>query len=497
MTFKTRQIRQRPRRRYLKKAQSHAGTLMNFIKNLPPVTKNYIAAAVLVIFGIFVVTKVTLTAYHFIADFNPKNLLQAVGADLKKDEHGYTNILLLGDGGHERDGADLIDTIMVASIDYEKNSVSLLSIPRDLYIEKSDETDVGVVYGGKINELYRNHKNVMEDEEDRFQLFKRVAGDVVNLDIQYYARVDFNAFVEGVDSLGGITVDVQEDIYDPFYPNETDDGYTVFRISKGLQEMDGETALKFVRSRKTTSDFDRAARQQLVLEAIQQKALSLNVLTSPGKLKGLYNLVHENVNTDLKIGEMISLAGFAKQMDRSRLVRKVIHDDPGQEGGFLVTPDRDLYNGQFVLVPFGTGYELIHKYADLVFNQREMFYEPAVIEVLNATPIPGIARNSAYQLIRFGFDVQSIDNYFDEDGNKRYLERSLIEYHDYTEGEDGLVTPRHQSTLNALEGFVKAAALPSRNSFLMSEEQGEKVYEGGKADLSIILGDDYDVFLVN
>jgi len=453
------------------------------------------AAGILVVFGIFVVLKVTGAAYSFVSNLNPKELIFAVGADLEKDEYGYTNILLLGDGGHERDGADLIDTIMVASIDYDQNAVSLFSIPRDFYVEE-DEV-LGITYGGKINELYRNHKNVIDDEDGLYQLFKRATGEIAGLDIQYYVRLDFNAFVAVIDSLDGIMVDVQEDIYDPYYPNETDDGWTLFTVDKGLQEMDGETALKFVRSRKTTSDFDRAARQQLMLDAIQQKALSRNVLTSPGKLKDLYYAVEENVNTDMTVREMISMAGVGKHMDRSRLVRKMIHDDPGQEGGFLYTPEREYYNGQFVLIPFGDDLELIHKYTDLIFHQREVFYNQPQIEILNATTTPGIARNAAYQLIRFGYDVQEIDNYYDKHDEKAYLEESLIEYYDYTEQSGGLVDPVYEATLVALDSFVKADERASLRAYLKSEEGGIKVYEGGRFNLSIILGSDYDVFLVN
>ncbi|MFH0838478.1 MAG: LCP family protein [Patescibacteria group bacterium] len=495
MTFKTRQIRRRPPLKLFKKTKHLSLRFLGFLRNLHPKAKNYLAAGILVLFGIIVVVKVTGAAYSLVANFNPKELIFAAGSDLDKDEHGYTNILILGDGGHERDGADLVDTIMVASIDYEKNAVSLFSIPRDFYVQADNE--LGIIYGGKINELYRNHKNVMEDEEDRFQLFKRAAGKIVNLDIQYYVRLDFNAFVDVIDSLGGVSVDVQEDIYDPYYPNDTDDGYTIFSVKKGLQEMDGETALKFVRSRKTTSDFDRALRQQLIIDAVQQKAMSKEILTSPGKLKDLYYAVEGNVNTDMGIRELIELASFGKKLDRSHLVRKVIHDDPGQEGGFLYTPERELYGGQFVLIPFGDNYELIHKYADLVFNQREIFYEPAKIEILNATRLSGIARNAAYQLVRFGFDVETIDNYYGPDNEKDYLAESIIEYNDYTEDVHGLIQPKYQATLNALDGFVKASERASRSARLVGEEGGKKVYKGGRTNLSVILGDDYDVFLVN
>ncbi len=495
MSFKTRKIREKPRKRPIKKAVELASHAHRGMKKLPPKTKNYVIASVLVIFGVFVVFKVTMGAYSFVTGFSPKNLLLAIGSDLEKDGNNYTNILLLGDGGSERDGADLIDTIMVASIDYEKNAVSLLSVPRDYYVEK--DVELNVLYGEKINELYRNNKNLFPDKEERYQQFKNVVGRVVNLDIQYYVRLDFNAFVEIVDSLGGITVDVQESIYDPYYPNETDDGYTIFEVEKGITDMDGETALKFVRSRKTTSDFDRAARQQLVLDSVQQKALSGNVLTSPGKLKGLYTAVQDNINTDMSLRELIAMAGFAKQMDRSRVVRKVIHDDPGQEGGFLYTPERELYNGQFVLLPFGDDLEMIYKYADLIFNQREMYYDSTRIEILNATGVPGIARNAAYQLIRFGFDIVEIENYYNEDGEKEYLEQSRIEYYDWTETGDGLMRPKYQSTLNALDGFVKAKDVASDRAYLVSDEKSEKVYEGGRVNFSIILGNDYDVYNVN
>ncbi len=494
MTFKTKKIRSKPRRKPLKKMKEVSGNLTGKVKRLPSKAKNYLAATVLLFFGVFVVMKVMVFAYESISSFSPKNILFAIGSDLEKDEHGYTNILLLGDGGSERDGADLIDTIMVASIDYEKNAVSLFSVPRDFYVD-SDPL-LNVTRSGKINELYRNHKNPLPSEEDRYQLFKDVAGSIVNLDVQYYMRIDFSAFVDIVDSLGGVTVDVETAINDPYYPNENDNGYITFKVDKGLQEFDGETALKYVRSRKTTSDFDRAARQQKLLEALQQKALSKDVLTSPSTLKDIYSVVQDNINTDLEIREMIALGGFAKQMDRSHMVRKVIHDDPGQEGGFLYTPERKLYNGQFVLIPFGNDYDLIHRYTDLIFHQREIYYDPPIIEVLNATRIPGIARNAAYQLNRFGFNVQSIDNYYGSNEEKKYLEASVIEYHDYTQGLDGLTLPKYQSTINALDAYVKGDDFPSEKAYLLSEEGGQKVYEGGQTNLSIVLGDDYDVFLV-
>ena len=473
MSFKTRQIRKRPPLKPFKKIKKASGLAYQSLSKTTPKQRSYIWGVVLVLVGIFIVWKVMLATYGFITGFKPEDVLFALGSELKKDEHGYTNIVLLGDGGHLRDGADLVDTIMVASIDYSKNAVSLLSIPRDYYVKN-------VNWPGKINELYRNNKRQFKSDDELYGLFQTVTGEIADLDVQYYVRVNFNAFVEIVDSLGGITVDVKEDIYDPYYPNETDDGYTIFEVKKGIQEMDGETALKFVRSRKTTSDFDRAFRQQQVLEAVRAKALSLDLLTNTGKLKKLYSAISANMNTNMSIREIIAMAAFAKNFDRSHLISKVIHDDPGQDGGFLYTPERALYNDLFVLVPFGDNLDLIHKYCDLIFNKREAFWNPAKIDVLNGTKDSGIARNVAYQLNRFGFSIANIDNYLDPAGEKKYLDKTTIMYYEWQEDKDGNVIAAQKSTLDALSGFIKADSMP-----------GDPLDARNGVGISIILGDDY------
>lgn len=446
--------------------------IYRWLKHASPKQRSYLIGSVLVVVGVMVVVNVMQAAYTWVSNFSPQSVVFALGADLQKDENGFTNIVLLGDGGHVRDGADLVDSIMVASLDYEKKSIALLSIPRDYHPKGYNTT--------RINELYRNYKNQL-GEEKAFETFKEAAGKVADLDIQYYLRVDFKAFVEIIDAIDGVTVNVDQAIYDPYYPNETDDGYTVFSINSGPQHLDGETALKFVRSRKTTSDFDRAARQQKLLEAIYQKALSESTLRSPSTIKDIYNSVKENINTDLTTREMISLAEFAKYLDHSRIIRKVIHDDPGQEGGFLYTPPREEYGGAFVLIPFGENLNLIHRYAQLIFHNREVYYNPAKIAVYNATKEPGVARNVAYFLNRFGFNVVEIENEVDAAGERRYHTASFLRYNTWTEDAKGFVHPVHQATLDALKDFTVGEAGPGDAS------------RAGVVDIEIILGDDYKV----
>jgi len=494
MAFKTRKIRKKPPFRPLKKLKKFFSWLISALRKITRRQRSYALGAILITLGIVVVVRVTFGAYRLISGFDPKELIFAIGSELEQDENGYTNIVLLGDGGHLRDGADLIDTIMVASIDYRKNAVSLLSIPRDYYVDSEN-----IQWSGRINELYRNHKFQIEDEDERYELFQTVAEEITNLDIQYYLRVNFNAFVEIVNSIGGIDVDVQENLYDPYYPNETDNGYVTFQVEKGLQFMDGETALKFVRSRKTTSDFDRAARQQLVLSAIREKALSSKTLTSASKLKKIYAAVDKNMDTNMNLREMIALGKFGVNFDRNNLISKVIHDDPGQDGGFLYTPERELYNGQFVLIPFTDSFSLLHRYADLIFKKREAFFDPVRIEILNGTKTAGIARNTAYQLNRYGFDVVKIDNYFDNTGEKKFLDKTTIFYYDWEEEKDGIVIPTYQTTIDGLKLLVQAEALPDPSAIFFKEREketkGEQVAPSYPIGLSIVLGEDYEGIL--
>lgn len=473
--FRTRKIRKKPPLKLGKKMKDSLISFAQFFATGSKKKWSYFFGFLLVIFGAFVVFQVTSGIYNAIRDFDAQDMVFAIDSELKQDANGYTNIVILGDGGHVRDGADLIDTIMVASVDLEKKIVSLFSIPRDFYVWSDEYGDA------KINELYRNNKNEF-GEDGAFEVFEKVTSQITGLDIHYYARVDFNAFVEVVDALEGITVDVKDSIYDPYYPNETDDGYTVFEVDAGVQEMNGETALKFVRSRKTTSDFDRAARQQQVLMAIQGKALSSGIL-NPKTIKNLYQSLRNNVNTDLTIREMLAFASFAKGFDRNQMVSKVIHDDPSRDGGFLYTPERKYYNGQFVLVPDGDNLDLIHKYANLLFHHRDVLMNPVRIEVLNATREPGIARIASSHLNRFGFDIVDIDNLFNKQGERKYVEKSFIRYSNWEVDADGNVIARDKSTLNALADFVKGEPIPS-----------DETQTDDQVDISIVLGADYEMY---
>ena len=156
------------------------------------------------------------------------------------------------------------------------------------------------------------------------ELGKKVT-EITGEPVDKYLNIDFAGFKKFVDILGGVEIDVPEDIVDYEYP-DNNWGYQTFRIKKGFQALDGATALKYVRSRHSTSDFSRSARQQLVLKAIKDKLFTMNALTSPTKLSSLYSAVTSHIKTNLSFDEIIELAVFAKDLNNSKILSFNLND---------------------------------------------------------------------------------------------------------------------------------------------------------------------------
>jgi polyisoprenyl-teichoic acid--peptidoglycan teichoic acid transferase len=221
----------------------------------------------------------------------------------------------------------------------------MISIPRDLYVDFT----IGKQKGrGRINELYQRALFKKISPEDSMQILADKVQEITGERIDRFFNIDFAGFTDFVDTLGGIDVDVPETIVDREYP-DNNWGYQTFRLSKGYQTLTGPTALKFVRSRHSTSDFDRSARQQLVIAAIKDKLISLDALTSPTKLKGLYDSVATHLRTNLAFSELVDLAVFGASLDTANILSYNIHDGCYQgaayctAGGFLYTPERESF----------------------------------------------------------------------------------------------------------------------------------------------------------
>ena len=158
------------------------------------------------------------------------------------------------------------------------------------------------------------------------QLLKDKVREITGENIDYSVTLDFDGFVKFIDLLGGVDINVPEDLTDNEYPAGEDLAYTTFSIKKGQQTLDGATALKYARSRHSTSDFDRSIRQQLVIKAVKEKLLSLNYITSPSKMKALYYAISSHVITDLSLGQIASIAFFAKDLPTDHILSFNLND---------------------------------------------------------------------------------------------------------------------------------------------------------------------------
>jgi LCP family protein required for cell wall assembly len=339
------------------------------------------------------------------------------GSELQQDADKRTNFLLLGSGVEGlNDAADLTDTIMVASLNNQTSEVSLFSIPRDLYVTTKE---LGAM---RINQIYMSGIKEYGPIEGKMPIMREVE-KITGLEIHYWAKINFNGLKQIVDALGGIEIDVKESIYDPSYPKDGTFSYEPFRISAGFQTLDGKTALKYARSRKTTSDFDRSRRQSEIIFGIKEKAKKLNILTNPGKITELYSSINQNFETNLSLTEIISLAEIGQDINRDAIVSRSIHDDPATCGGFLYTPQRSLFGGAFVLIPIGANrenpYEYIKQFVQLTLNRDESFNQ--TIQILNGTKTEGLAGEVRSRLQRYCFNVVRYGN-----ARNQKLEKTFI-----------------------------------------------------------------------
>lgn len=295
------------------------------------------------------------------AIFDPVSIVGGVANAKIKESDGRTNILLLGSDARQNNNVTsvLTDTILIASIGRVEKDVVMISLPRDLWVK----TPQG--YYSKINAVYTNGGG---------DGMKQVVEDVLGIPIHYYAVVDFVIFRDTIDILGGVDVTVDNTFTDYQYPVEGKENaplserYETITFEQGPQTMDGETALKFVRSRKGNNnegtDFARSARQQKVILAIKEKALSLETIVNPIKLKEMYDTYETHVDTDIGFDDMQNFYLLSQQIDFEKF-RSVVLDDrsAAEQGGLLYAPEeRDLYGGAYVLLPKVGDFSQLHAY---------------------------------------------------------------------------------------------------------------------------------------
>ena len=332
--------------------------------------------------------------------------VSATSQTVKQEEKTEYTFLLLGYGGGKHEGTYLTDTIMVANINLKTKKVLLLSIPRDVWVKVPT---IESPFYSKINAVYqmglfpKNYPDVdrsLLSEDNASGLLKKVVTDITGLNIDAFAAIDFQGFVKVVDNLGGLEINVKKSFTDYEYPiedkeddlcgrdeefaqiepviNKTiseEDKQRLFEekpdlakfyddiiyhpqvafpcrfedltFEKGVQQMDGETALKYARSRHSAEDggdFNRAQRQQNVINALSSKVINIGFIP---KIPSLLDELEKHIVTDLPLVDLNKFLLEARNYNQYKLEMLVLDDKfmtdgYADYGGYIVYPKEGI-----------------------------------------------------------------------------------------------------------------------------------------------------------
>lgn len=303
-------------------------------------------------------------------------------------------------------GPGLTDTIIVAFLDVQEQDAGLISIPRDTWVDVPDYGPYKINQAFSLGEAYGFPGGGPG-------ILMETAGDLLGTQIDYYIQVDFEAFVVLVDAVKGVLVDVKEEIL--VWPNAEMLG-DMKRLYPGEQVLPGNLALGYVRTRDTAEgDFGRNKRQQQILVGLQKKLFSYEILpVLIPKIPGLYRDLNSNVETNLTLSQLITLAWAVRDINPQSVQTKAI-DQP------LVEPDINE-NNQYILIPdidqirkiWGDMQQLVatpvpEPTREITVEER-ILEENARIAVLNGTSSPGLAGETANYLLAKGVNIIEVGN---------------------------------------------------------------------------------------
>jgi LCP family protein required for cell wall assembly len=393
---------------------------------------------------------------------------------LKGQSQGRVNILLAGDSsddpGHQ--GADLTDSIMVLSIDTKNHTGFMLSIPRDLWVD----------IPGYGHEKINSANDVTSFNEAGYpkggmgQLEEVVQTDL-GIPIDYYALIDYGAFKDSVNAVGGIKVNIQSPD-----PRGLYDAYTKLKLPNGEDELDGQQALDLARARGDdaagdvsygfpNSDFDRTQHQRQMLVAVTEKAKTAGVLANPLKVTKLFDAFGSNVQTDLNLQDILSFVKITKGVDLSHL--QSLSYSYGDSSTDLLT-DYTSPAGQDALAPnegvdsFG---QLQQYYKQLTSSNPVVREAPSIV-ILNGSSTDGLAHKMSTTLSSEGFNVVGVT-----DATNEYPSSMII---DNTNGQKPASKQLLETTLPKDTIDTSSTTSPAE-----AEEA-----EGYTANFVIVLGDD-------
>ncbi len=247
------------------------------------------------------------------------------------------NFLILGNPGEGNNAPNLTDTIILASLKPQDGKLFVFSIPRDLYVRIGDSQNFA-----KINSLYElgNNHSPQSPANHIIKSVEKISNEKIN----YFFTIDLPAIKKIVDDLNGLNVNVSQTVNDPKFPT-ANNGHERFHVEKGWRYFDGETTLKYLRTRHSLNgDFDRMQRQQDIVEAFRKKIFGLNIIWDFPKILRILSELDNHIATNMDItAEAKPLYKTIKNIPQENLIYRVI--DASNGNSLVTTTNIQLANG--------------------------------------------------------------------------------------------------------------------------------------------------------
>ena len=365
-----------------------------------------------------------ILGYHFVSSlgfgvFAMRSILAFAAPPAPQDIDGHTNVLLLGVGDKQHSGANLTDSIILASIDPKTRSVVLFSIPRDLYL-----TDTDGMYPGRINELYSNYTHQAERISGLSAsgasalALRSVAANIgkrMGVSIQGVLKMDFTGFENIVDTFGGVDIDVPLKIIDYTFPF-AEGRVGTLTIEKGVHHFSGKEALQYARSRHSTSDFDRSMRQQQILNALKAKVQGQNLLDNLGMIQKLRLALQDHFETTFSDSDLFAVGAVLASISRNSVLSMNLNANVGTyfsdaaPGGFVLPAPTALVGSAAVLLPVSLNGKIgdwrqIQTLTSLLVSHRDVYLAHSVFTLIPAGANAQQVQKLRNEFLRYGFTV--------------------------------------------------------------------------------------------
>ncbi len=321
----------------------------------------------------------------------PLPTIDASGSQILNNGQETVNFLLIG-SDRRPGGSFRTDTMVIAILRPNEGQVSLISIPRDLWVSipGGENNRINTAYQRGVSTGYPGGGPGLLKETILYNLGIR---------IDHTALVEFDGFRQIVDTLGGVDVPIScaytdWRLIDPSYNPEIEANWYLHTAGPGLIHMDGDLALWYARSRQKSSDFDRGRRQQEVLRALFTQALQAGTLT---RIPELYNNLKDSVETDLGLADLLQLAVYAPKMSnadiRGYYIRPPYVNSWITSGGaYVLSPNQDLLQ-QMLTEALSPSTHIVEK-------------QSIVIDVMNGTSIAGYDALASTRLNYAGYETR-------------------------------------------------------------------------------------------